>query len=255
MDFFKRELDAVAIIPARLSSTRFPKKLIQDLNGLPVLIHTAKNALESEFLQRVVVATEDQEIVDLCASYDIEAILTPNHFQSGTDRVIWAYRRLGQDFDLVYNIQADEPLIKGSEIDKLHKSFTNSLSQVGTLIKRIDKVEEVFNPNIVKVVLETDNTALYFSRSPIPYQRNAEEKDWLKKQVYWKHVGIYCYKVDSLETFVTTQPTDLELSESLEQLRLLQNNHKYFCCETDKEFVGIDIPEDLEKAKKILNDE
>lgn len=254
MDFFKRELDAVGIIPARLGSTRFPKKLIQDLGGLPVVVRTAKNAQSAKYLQRVVVATEDQEIVDICTDFGVESILTPNHFTSGTDRVIWAYRRLGQDFDLVYNIQADEPLVLGSEIDKLHEEFTTSLSQVGTLVKRIDKVDDIFNPNIVKVVLETDNTALYFSRSPIPYQRELAKEDWLKRQVYWKHIGIYCYKIPSLETFVTTQPTDLEISESLEQLRLLQNNHKYFCCETDKEFIGIDIPEDLEKARAFLND-
>jgi 3-deoxy-manno-octulosonate cytidylyltransferase (CMP-KDO synthetase) len=253
MDFFKRELDAVAIIPARLASTRFPNKLIQDLNGMPLIIHTAKNILKSKYLKRIVVATEDQEIVDICSKYEIEAILTPNTFKSGTDRIAWAYRRLGEDYDLVYNIQADEPLIDFQEIDKLHEKFTNSLSQVGTLIKRIDNIDDILNPNIVKVVIQTDNTALYFSRSPIPYQRDVKQEDWLKNQIYWKHIGVYCYKVESLERFVSIEPTDLEISENLEQLRLLQNNHKYFCCETDKDFIGVDIPEDLEKVKKILN--
>lgn len=253
MDFFKRELDAVAIIPARLGSTRFPNKLIQDLKGLPVIVHTVNNVKTSKYLKRIVVATEDKEIQDICNQYDIESILTPNTFRSGTDRIAWAYRRLEEDFDLVYNIQADEPLIQASEIDKLHEKFTNSLSQVGTLVKRINNIEDVFNPNIVKVVLETDNTALYFSRSPIPFQRDTEEENWLANQIYWKHIGVYCYKVESLERFVSIEPTDLEIAENLEQLRLLQNNHKYFCCETDKDFVGIDTPEDLEEVKNILN--
>ncbi len=253
MDFFKRELDAVGIIPARLASTRFPNKLLADLNGLPVIIHTALNIQKSKYLQRIVVATEDDEIIEVCNKYNIEAIKTPNTFKSGTDRIMWAYRRLEDSFDLVYNIQADEPLIDAEAIDKLHERYTNSLSQVGTLIKRIDNIDDVFNPNVVKVTLETDNTALYFSRSPIPYQRDVEKDDWLKKQIYWKHIGVYCYRVESLEKFVSIEPTDLELAENLEQLRLLQNNHKYFCCETDKDFVGIDTPEDLEKVKAILN--
>lgn len=253
MDFFKRELDAVGIIPARLASTRFPRKLLADLNGLPVLIHTALNIQKSKYLQRIVVATEDDEIIDVCKQYNIEAIKTPNTFKTGTDRIMWAYRRLEETFDLVYNIQADEPLIDAESVDRLHERFTNSLSQVGTLVKRIENIDDVFNPNIVKAVLETDNTALYFSRSPIPYQRDVEKEKWLENQIYWKHIGVYCYKVESLEKFVSMQPTDLELSESLEQLRLLQNNHKYFCCETDKNFVGVDTPEDLEKVKKILD--
>ena len=252
MDFFKRELDAVAIIPARLSSTRFPNKLLTDLNGKPLFIHTALNIKNSKYLKDIIIASEDDEIIAASEKYGIKSIKTPNNFRSGTDRIAWAYRRLENEYDLVYNIQADEPLIDSETIDNLHEKFTNSLSQVGTLIKRIDEVEDLFNPNVVKVVLQTDNTALYFSRSPIPYQRDVEKENWLDGQVYWKHIGVYCYKVESLEKFVTTEPTDLEISENLEQLRLLQNNHKYFCCETDKEFIGVDTEEDLEKVRKII---
>ena len=249
MDFFKRELDAVAIIPARLSSTRFPRKLLADLNGKPLIVNTALNINNSRYLKDVIVASEDDEIINVCQKYGIKSIKTPNNFRSGTDRIAWAYRRLENEYDLVYNIQADEPMIDSETIDLLHEKFTNSLSQVGTLIKKIDNLEDLFNTNVVKVVLETDNTALYFSRSPIPFQRDVPTQDWLKNQTYWKHIGVYCYKVESLEKFVTTEPTDLELSENLEQLRLLQNNHKYFCCQTDKELIGVDTIEDLEKVK------
>ncbi len=252
MDFFKRELEAVGIVPARLSSERFPGKLLADLCGLPVLVHTVKNIQTSKYLKEIIVATEDDEIIEVCKKHDIKCIKTPNNFISGTDRIAWAVRRLDYVYDLVYNIQADEPLIDAETIDLLHERFTNSLSQVGTLIKKIDNIDEVFNENIVKVVLETDNTALYFSRSPIPYQRGIDKNKWLENQTYWKHIGVYCYKVESLERFVSIQPTDLEVSEKLEQLRLLQNNHKYFCSETKKEFIGIDTPEDLEKAEKYL---
>jgi 3-deoxy-manno-octulosonate cytidylyltransferase (CMP-KDO synthetase) len=252
MDFFKRELDAVGIVPARLASERFPNKLLADLCGIPVFVHTVKNIQSSKYLKEIIVATEDDEIIDVCEKFDINYIKTPNNFISGTDRIAWAVRRLEYNFDLVYNIQADEPLIDAETIDILHERFTNSLSQVGTLIKRIDNIDEVFNENIVKVVLETDNTALYFSRSPIPYQRGVEKEKWLNNQIYWKHIGVYCYKVESLERFVSIQPTDLEVSEKLEQLRLLQNNHKYFCCETNKEFIGIDTKEDLIKAENYL---
>lgn len=252
MDFRKRDLDAIGIIPARLHSTRFPEKLIQKIDGKPLLIHTWENAKTSQHLRRIVIACDDPKIEEICKEYNADYIMTSPNLKSGTDRIAKAYRELEESADVVVNIQADEPFLSGEVIDELFWPFSTSLARVGTLVKRINSVDELNDPSIVKVVLETDNTALYFSRSPIPYFRDLPQDEWLKKQVYWKHIGVYAYRIEALEEFVNIPQTDLEIAENLEQLRLLQNNNKYLCVETKAELVGVDTEEDFLKVKSII---
>lgn len=250
--FDKREFDAIGIIPARLESTRLPKKLILDLAGKPVIAHIIENAKQSKHLRRIVVATDSQEIYDIARDYGVEAIITKGNFETGTDRIAWAYKHLDESADVVFNLQADEPLLKANLIDSLFEKFSTSLCQVGTLVKKINTIDELEDPSKVKVVLQNDSSALYFSRSPIPYNRDSEKQSWLESQVYWKHIGVYAYRDTALKAFSELGPTNLEITEKLEQLRLLQNNYKYFCMETDQELYGIDTKDDLELIEKML---
>ncbi|TNE32847.1 3-deoxy-manno-octulosonate cytidylyltransferase [bacterium] len=251
MNYYERQMTAVGIIPARLSSTRFPKKLLQKINGKSLIALVYENALKSNILQKVIIATEDEEIVNEAIKIGAEYILTPDSFSTGTDRIAWAYRRLELDHDIIFNIQGDEPLLSPALIDKLFVGFSTSLCQVGTLVKKIDDEEELNNPNVVKVVRNIDGEAMYFSRSAIPYFRDKSE-NFMKEVDYWKHIGLYAYRAEALELFSNLERTDLEVAENLEQLRLLQTNHKYYCMETKEEILGIDTPEDFEKLKLIL---
>lgn len=210
-----------------------------------------ENAKKATILDRVIIATEDEEIAKEAEAIGAEYILTPNTFATGTDRIAWAYRRLDLDQDVVFNIQGDEPLLSPKLIDDLFVGFSTSLCQVGTLVKRIETEEELSNPNVVKVVRNMDGEGMYFSRSPIPYYRN-KPQDHFDKNHYWKHIGLYAYRAEVLEQFSRMEQTDLEVAESLEQLRLLQNNSKYFCMETKEEIFGIDTPEDFEKLKSLI---
>lgn len=244
-------MTAVGIIPARLSSTRFPNKLLKRINGKSLIAMVYENAQKSSILDRVIIATEDEEIADEAKAIGAEYVITPNTFATGTDRLAWTYRKLDLNQDIVFNIQGDEPLLSPKLIDDLFIGFSTSLCHVGTLVKRIESEDELTNPNVVKVVRNMDGEALYFSRSPIPYFRE-KPTDHISKHYYWKHIGLYAYRSEALEQFSRLEQTDLEIAESLEQLRLLQSNSKYYCMETDQEIIGIDSPEDFEKLKEII---
>lgn len=251
MNPYERQLTAVGVIPARLSSTRFPGKLLERINGKSLIAMVYENAQKATSLVKVIIATEDEAIAKEAEAIGAEYILTPNTFATGTDRIAWAYRRLELDNDIIFNIQGDEPLLSPKLIDDLFIGFSTSLCQVGTLVKRIETEEELANPNVVKVVRNMDGEGMYFSRSPIPYYRN-KPQDHLSLNNYWKHIGLYAYRTEALEQFSRLEQTDLEIAESLEQLRLLQNNSKYYCMETKEEILGIDTPEDFEKLKGLI---
>lgn len=244
-------MTAVGIIPARLSASRFPNKLLQRINGKSLIAMVYENAQKSTVLEKIIIATEDEAIAREAEAIGAEYVLTPNTFATGTDRIAWAYRKLELTQDIIFNVQGDEPLLSPKLIDDLFIGFSTSLCQVGTLVKRIVTDEELLNPNVVKVVRSIDGEALYFSRSPIPYFRDKSPEN-LSEHRYWKHIGLYAYRAESLELFSRLEQTDLEIAESLEQLRLLQNNAKYFCMETKQEIFGIDTPEDFERLKKLL---
>ena len=231
------DLRFVAIIPARYASTRFPGKPLVDIGGKTMIQRVYDQV--SKVLDDVYVATDDKRIFDKVRSFGGKVIMTSDAHRSGTDRCYEAFTKLEDWFDVVINVQGDEP-------------FADDETQIATLVKKItdkDGVEVLFNPNSPKVVIDKQNNALYFSRSPIPYKRGSDEKNWMAEHDYYKHVGVYAYRSEVLSQIVQMPPSKLELAESLEQLRWLENGLKIKAGFTDVETVGIDTPEDLEKIK------
>ena len=240
----------VAIIPARYASTRFPGKPLVDIGGKTMIQRVYDQV--SKVLDDVYVATDDQRIFDNVRSFDGKVIMTSDAHRSGTDRCYEAFTKLDDWFDVVINVQGDEPFIQPEQIEVLRDCFADEETQIATLVKKIterDGVEVLFNPNSPKVVIDKQNNALYFSRSPIPYKRGSDEKNWIAEHDYYKHVGVYAYRSEVLSQIVQMPPSKLELAESLEQLRWLENGLKIKAGFTDVETVGIDTPEDLEKIK------
>lgn len=250
----KYALSILGIIPARYSSTRLPGKVLVDINGKPMLQRVWEAACRSKHLSRIIIATDDEKIENLCFNIGAEYVMTPKDLSSGTERAIYAYKLLNEDSEIILNIQGDEPLITGDLIDDLIESFIVRNADVGTLVKRIDNNEDIFNPSIVKVTLNNESNALYFSRSPIPYLRDYPETEWHKVHTFWKHIGIYIYKTNSFLNFNVLANSELDKLEQLEQLRYLQNGYNINCVETDKNLISIDTYEDLEKVRAFLQD-
>ena len=240
-------MNSIGIIPARYESTRFPGKPLVQINGKSMIQRVYEQASQAR-LQHVLVATDDERIMAEVARFGGKAVLTATTHQSGTDRCFEAYCRFNQPCDFVINIQGDEPYIQPEQINLVIDCFATPATQVATLVKKIEDEKELFNPNSPKVVLDNRQQALYFSRHPIPYVRGAEPEHWLERQTFYKHIGIYGYRADILEQITQLPPSDLERSESLEQLRWLQNGFRIATAVTTQENIGIDTPEDLEKA-------
>ena len=247
-----KTLRAVAIIPARYASTRFPGKPLVDLNGKTLIARVWEAAMNATTLDKVVVATDDERIARHCEQIGAEYILTPSELPTGTDRVEATYRALNVTSDVILNIQGDEPLLESSLIDQLVVGLENSSADVATPIKKIDSIEELFNPMIVKVALRNDMTALYFSRSTIPYFRGVDKELWLSHYQYWKHIGLYAYRPKALRRFVELEQSPLEIAESLEQLRLFADSAIFQCIETECELIAVDTPEDADRVRKFL---
>ena len=240
-------MKCIAIIPARFASTRFPGKPLVEINGKPMVQHVYERAMSSELFKRVIVATDDERIQTTVLGFGGEAVITKSSHQSGTDRCGEVIYGVNEPFDVVVNIQGDEPFIQHEQLEELVNLFKSTPAQIGTLKKELSNSEDVFNPNIVKVVSRIDKRALYFSRNPIPFVRDFEQKDWLSKQKFYKHLGLYGYRTDVLKELVKLAPSELEKSESLEQLRWLENGYSIFISETKHESIGIDTPDDLKK--------
>ena len=237
----------IAIIPARYASTRFPGKPLVSIQGKPMVQHVYEKVTQSELFQKVIVATDDNRIQRAVEEFGGEVALTDVNHQSGTDRCGEVINQLVDNIDVVINIQGDEPFIHQSQLEELTCLFESTPAQIGTLKKELSNTEDVFNPNIVKVVAGLDKRALYFSRNPIPFVRDFEQKKWLSKQKFYKHIGIYGYRSDVLKELVKLVPSELEKTESLEQLRWLENGYSIFVSETKHESIGIDTPDDLKK--------
>lgn len=236
----------LGIIPARYASTRFPGKPLVDIKGKTMIQRVYEQACLAKSLHKVVIATDDERIVAECKKFNGAYAITKNNHQSGTDRcaeVIAQY----PDFDFVINIQGDEPFIDPAQIDLLASCFEEENTQLATLIKPITQTEELFNSNSPKVVLNHKSEAIYFSRQAIPYLRNVEEKDWLTNFTYYKHIGIYGYKTAVLKEITQLKPSSLEIAESLEQLRWIENGYSIKTKVTHLETLAIDTPEDLAK--------
>ncbi|MDX1283540.1 MAG: 3-deoxy-manno-octulosonate cytidylyltransferase, partial [Draconibacterium sp.] len=212
------------------------------------VVENAKQTLE-----HVWVATDDSRIFTVVENFGGKAVMTSTHHQSGTDRCAEAARILQKDvdFDVVINIQGDEPFIRAEQIDLLKSCFENE-TDIATLIKNIDSKDELFNPNRPKVVIDKNFYALYFSRSTIPHIRGEEENEWLDNTSFWAHIGMYAYRNKILQEITKLPTGKLELAESLEQLRWLENGYRIKTVETNHQSIGIDTPEDLDAALQLL---
>ncbi len=246
-------MNFIGIIPARYESTRFPGKPLALINNKPMIQWVYENV--SKALEHVWVATDDDRIFNAVQEFGGNAIKTLSSHQSGTDRCAEAARKLADNikFDVVINVQGDEPFIQPEQIELLKSCFEND-TDIATLIKKIETEEELFNPNRPKVVIDNQQNALYFSRSPIPFVRGEEEKSWHIKNSFWAHIGMYAYKTEVLQKITKLKPSALELTESLEQLRWLENGFQIKTAETAHQSIGIDTPEDLENALQLLRD-
>lgn len=244
----EKEENVIALIPARYGSTRLKGKLLLDVNGKPLLQRVWESACRATSIRRIVIAVDDERLADLCMEIGAEFIMTPTDLHSGTDRIAFAYKELGEDADIIINIQGDEPLITGDLLDNLAKEFKFTQTDAGTVVRKINESDELEDPSVVKVVMDNKNNALYFSRNAIPFVRDSRKDEWPLKAEFWKHIGIYIYKKDTLLNFVQMNPTKLEEAEKLEQMRLLQNGFKISCMPTEKELFGVDTPEDYRKA-------
>lgn len=239
----------IGIIPARYASTRFPGKPLALVGGVSMIQRVYEQARKSKSLRTVVVATDNQQIFDHVQTFG-KACMTANTHISGTDRCYEVLTRQSEHYDYVINIQGDEPFIAPEQIDLL-ASLLDSKTELATLVKKITDQEHLLNPHVVKAVLNKAGEALYFSRSPIPYRRG-QETDWLNQHTYFKHIGMYAYRADVLEKITQLTVSSLEKAESLEQLRWLENGFRIKVIETTLETIGIDTPDDLEKANAVL---
>ena len=246
-------MKTIAIIPARYASTRFPGKPLAILGGKPVIQRVYEQV--TTVLDEAYVATDDERIYNKVQEFGGQVVMTsPNH-KSGTDRIEEAVQKIGTDADIIINVQGDEPFIHPSQIEALIKCFDDPTTQIATLGKPFDNDADISlldNPNSPKIVVDNNSFALYFSRSVIPFIRGVEHNQWLGKYPFLKHLGIYAYRTQVLHEITRLPQSSLELAESLEQLRWLQNGYRIRVGTTNIETVGIDTPEDLQRAEDYL---
>ena len=240
-----------AIIPARYASTRFPGKPLAVLGGKTVIQRVYEQV--KSVLSDVYVATDDERIFSCVESFGGKAVMTRKDHQSGTDRIQEAVEKTATKADVIINVQGDEPFIQPSQIQTLMQLFDDPSTQIGTLGKLFESIEAVENPNSPKIVTDMKGFALYFSRSVIPYIRGKERQDWFSEYPFLKHLGVYAYRREVLSEVTKLPQSSLEKAESLEQLRWLQNGYRIRVGLTDVETVGIDTPEDLQRAEAFLN--
>lgn len=246
--------NCIAIIPARYSSSRFPGKPLAILSGKPIIEHVYQRV--SDVIDNVYVAVDDYRIFDCVESFGGKAIMTSPHHKSGTDRVAEAYRNIGKHFDVVINVQGDEPFIHKEQIKALIDCFDIKGIDIATIVKPFsanDNIDALFNPNTPKVAVAKDMKALYFSRSVIPYIRGVNQTDWPASHTFYKHIGIYGFRSDVLQKITSLPQSTLEKAESLEQLRWLENGYSIRVAINNFETVGIDTPKDLKRAELYLD--
>lgn len=243
-------MNFTAIIPARYASTRFPGKPLALLGNKPVIQHVYEQA--TSVLSEVWVATDDDRIREAVKKFGGRVVMTRADHKSGTDRIEEAAEKTGTQADVVINIQGDEPFVQPSQIKTLMQLFDNADTQIGTLGKHFENIEAVNNPNSPKIVTDKQGFALYFSRSVIPYIRGAQDNEWLSHFPFLKHLGLYAYRREVLHEITQLPQSSLEIAESLEQLRWLENGYRIRVGLTDVETVGIDTPEDLQRAEEFL---
>ncbi len=241
----------IGIIPARYASTRFPGKPLAMLGGKTVIQRVYEQV--KDCFDDLYVATDDERIANCVNEFGGKYVMTSPDCKNGTERCLDAYKNLNLQCDVIVNIQGDEPFIQRKQVDALMACFNSQETDIATLVKPFEKadgLERLECPNSPKVVTNTDGFAIYFSRSVIPYLRGVEKEHWLDNHVFYKHLGIYAYRTNVLKEITLLEQSPLEKVESLEQLRWLENGYKIKVGVTDIETIGIDTPEDLERAKK-----
>ncbi|MCF8379761.1 MAG: 3-deoxy-manno-octulosonate cytidylyltransferase [Bacteroidales bacterium] len=246
-------MDFIGIIPARYQSTRFPGKPLVLIKDKPMIQWVYEAA--QRVLDEVYVATDDERIFDAVKKFNGNVVMTGTEHRSGTDRCREAMESIekgpGIGFDVVVNIQGDEPFIESKQIEVLMSCFVDESTEIATLVKAIDNENDIFDINKPKVVFDNTNRALMFSRSPIPYVMKRKKEEWLLSHRFYRHIGIYAYRREVLQKITALQPGKLENAESLEQLRWLENGFNIRVMETEYDSLGIDTPEDLQKALKM----
>lgn len=244
----------IAIIPARYASTRFPGKPLADMNGKTMIQRVYEQVQKA--VEEVWVATDDFRIFEVVEKFGGKAVMTSPDHRSGTDRIMEAYTKINTDFDVILNVQGDEPFIQPEQIKTLMDCFDTPDVELATLVKpfrKEDGFDTLFNPNSPKVIINKKNEAIYFSRSIIPYIRDAHHTEWLDRHTFYKHIGMYAYRTDILREITQLPQSDLEKAESLEQLRWIENGYSIRVGHTNVETIGIDTPEDMEKALLTLS--
>ncbi|MEW6068268.1 MAG: 3-deoxy-manno-octulosonate cytidylyltransferase [Nitrospirota bacterium] len=250
-------MPSIVIIPARYDSTRFPGKPLAPLNGRPLIQHTYENSKLSSLADDVIVATDNDAIFKTVVDFGGKAVMTDKKHPSGTDRIAEVASSI--DYDIIVNVQADEPLIRPEMIDDVISILDDKRASIGTLVKQIEDSKEIIDPNVVKVVFDAEWFALYFSRAPIPFYRDEWKNisaicnSQLTTRNFYKHIGIYSYRKEVLLSLSRIKPTKLEQIEKLEQLRAIENGMRIKVKEIFFETHGVDTPEDLEKVEKCLN--
>ncbi len=246
------EPKVLGIIPARYASTRFPGKPLALIQGKPMIAHVYERSLQVSRINYLAVATDDERIASVVRSFGGNVIMTSPLHNSGTDRcqeVVNVLAQEGKCFDIALNIQGDEPFVMPEQLEMLIDCFANEQTDIATLIKRITDKELIENPNVVKAIIDKNHKAIYFSRFPIPYVRNAANIP-----VYYKHLGLYAYRTSVLKAVTELPQSSLELAESLEQLRWIENGYNIFTKTTEIENMAVDTPEDLERINlSVLN--
>lgn len=244
-------MKTLALIPARYASTRFPGKPLALIADKPMIQWVYERA--SQVFENTFVATDDRRIADAVTAFGGRYIMTSDQHRSGTDRCAEALDELenssNQKFDVVVNIQGDEPFIQPQQLQKVESCFTDKSVEIATLVKKFGPKDDVFSPNSPKVIVNVKGDAIYFSRSVIPYIRGEEMANWPQKHVFFKHIGLYAYRADTLRKITKLPQSTLELAESLEQLRWIENGIRIRIVETDLETLAVDTPADLERVR------
>jgi 3-deoxy-manno-octulosonate cytidylyltransferase (CMP-KDO synthetase) len=242
----------LGIIPARFASTRFPGKPLAEISGKPMIQWVYERT--SKVFENVYVATDDERIQKAVVTFGGRVVMTSTEHQSGTDRCAEALNIIEKEtnskFDIVINVQGDEPFIQPEQLKKVANCFNDPAAQLATLVKQFSKGEDIFNPNSPKVILNLKKEAIYFSRSVIPFIRKFDKSEWQQKYPFYKHIGLYAYRCDVLREITKLEQSPLELAESLEQLRWIENGYRIRVEETDMETLAVDTPEDLERVKE-----
>ena len=245
----------IGIIPARYASTRFPAKPLALLGGKTVIQRVYEQV--AGVLDEAYVATDDERIEQVVKEFGGKVVMTSVNHKSGTDRCYEAYTKVGSGYDVVVNIQGDEPFIQPSQLEAIKNCFNDPSTAIATLVKPFtpaDGFEALEHVNSPKVVVNKNMNALYFSRSIIPYQRNKDKAEWLAGHTYYKHIGLYAYRADVLKQITSLPQSSLELAESLEQLRWLENGYSIKVGISEVETIGIDTPQDLARAEEFLKE-